>query len=133
MNQMDRRVSEDKTFGELLGQLATDSSTLVRNELSLASKELGEKASVGGKAVGVAVVAALFGLSAIIFLGVAAMEAIATVQPRWVAALIVAASLLIISGIVAFVAASRLKNLSLSPSRTIQTLKEDSEWLKKQV
>jgi len=133
INQVNRMVAEDKSFGELLGQLATDSSTLVRNELILASKELGEKVNHGGKAVSVALVAALFALTSIIFLGVAAMEAIAQVQPRWVAALIVAAALLIITGIVAFVASNRLKNLSLSPTQTIQTLKEDSEWLKKQV
>ncbi len=132
INQADRRVSEDKTFGELLGQLATDSSTLVRNELMLASKELGQKASAGGKAVSVALAAAFLGLVAIIFLGVAAMEAIALVQPRWIAALIVAAALLIITGVIAFIASNRLKSLSISPTKTIQTLKEDSEWLKKQ-
>jgi uncharacterized membrane protein YqjE len=133
LNQPDRRISEDKTFGELLGQLATDSATLVRNELTLASKELGQKATVGGKAVSVALVAAFLGLASIVFLGIAAMEAIATVQPRWVAALIVAAALLIITGIAALAAGSRLKKLSISPAQTIETLKEDSEWLKKQV
>jgi len=133
INQADRRLSEDKTFGELLGQLATDSSTLVRNELILASKEFGQKATAGGKAVSVAVVAALLALASIIFLGIAAMEAIALAQPRWVAALIVAAALLIITGIAVLVASNKLKTLSLSPTKTIQTLKEDSEWLKKQV
>ena len=132
INPADRRLSDDKTFGELLGQLATDSSTLVRNELILASKEFGQKATAGGKAISVAVVAALLGLASIIFLGIAGMEAIALRQPRWVAALIVGGAMLLITSVVALVASSKLKTLSLSPAKTIQTLKEDSEWLKKQ-
>jgi uncharacterized membrane protein YqjE len=132
INEINRKGPADKSFGELLGQLATDSSTLVRNELILASKELGEKASASGKVAGLGAVAALFGLGTIIFLGIAAMEAIALVQPRWIAALIVAAALLVITGIAALATSSRFKSLSLSPTKTIQTLKEDSEWLKKQ-
>jgi len=130
LEQLNNQSSE-KSFGELLGQLATDSSTLVRNEIILATKELGEKASATGKIVAVGVVALLLGLASVIFFGVAGMESLAQVMPRWEAALIIAGAFLIITSIFAILAVTRLKSLSLRPKQTIETLKEDSKWLKR--
>jgi uncharacterized membrane protein YqjE len=130
IDRINNRPAE-KSFGELLSQLATDSSTLVRNEIMLATRELGKKATVTGRAVAVVMVALLLALASIIFIGVAGMESLALVLPRWAAALIVAGVFLIVTSIFAVAGANRLKSLSLKPKQTIETLKEDGEWLKK--
>ncbi|HZS46483.1 MAG TPA: phage holin family protein [Blastocatellia bacterium] len=126
-----KRVDEDRSFGELLGRLATDSSTLVRNELLLAKKELGEKAAMGGKAGALLLSAGLLGLASLIFFGMTLLEVLALVLPRWGAALIIALGFVIIAGVFAAVGIDRLKRMSLKPEQTMETIEEDKEWLKK--
>ena len=60
-------MSEDlrqQGTGELLKQLANETSTLVRQELELAKAEMAEKGKEAGKGVGMFGAAGLFGLFA---------------------------------------------------------------------
>lgn len=128
---MMRQTRDDKSFGELLGRLATDSSALVQKEIALAKIELGEKANKGGRAIAFLLGAGLLGVAATIFFGLTLFELFALILPRWGAALIIALGLSLIAGVVAAVGVSRLKRMSLKPKQTIETLEEDKEWLKK--
>jgi uncharacterized membrane protein YqjE len=122
---------DDNSFGELLGRLATDSSNLVKSELALAKKELGEKANIGGRAVAFLLGAGFLGLAAVIFFGMTLMELFALLLPRWAAALVIGLGLVAVAAVIAGLGIARLRRLSLKPKQTIKTLEEDKEWLKK--
>jgi hypothetical protein len=121
----------EQPIGELLKQLATETTTLVRQELDLAKAEMREKAGKAGPGfgmIGAAGGVALLALGALTAFFVLALDG---AVPTWLAALIVA----IAYGAVATVLYMRGKERvddagSPAPRQTIETVKEDVEWAK---
>ncbi len=123
-----------KSLGDLFADLSAQVSALVRQEVQLAKTEITGK--IAGLAVGAAalVVAAVMGLAAFFVILAAAVAALSLVLPVWAAALIVAVVLLIIAGVAALVGIKKIKSATPPvPVKTIETLKEDAQWLKNQV
>jgi uncharacterized membrane protein YqjE len=121
-------------LGALLRELAEGSVSLVRQEAALAKLELSDAAKhagVGTAMFATGAVLALLGLLA--FLTGVILLIGDQWLPRdlyWVAALLV---MLITGGVDAFLAKKGLALLSprqLAPDQTVETLKEDKEWLK---
>ena len=81
-------VRSDASVGQLLGMLATDSGTLVRQELRLASTEVVERARVQTGRIGVIALGGGLAHAGLLGLLTAAMIAMATFMPLWGAALI---------------------------------------------
>jgi len=81
-------VRSDASVGQLLGMLATDSGTLVRQELQLASTEVVERAQVQAGRIGVIALGGGLAHAGLLGLLTAAMIAMATFMPLWSAALI---------------------------------------------
>jgi Putative Actinobacterial Holin-X, holin superfamily III len=124
---------DDRTLGEMFAELSRETRTLVQQEIQLAKTELTEKASKMGKGAGLIVGGGLIvygGLLAIIAAVVLAL--IAFGLPAWMSALVGglliagAGYLLIRSGLAAF------RAQDLKPRQTIETLKEDAQWLRTQ-
>lgn len=117
--------------GELVKQLAEETSLLVRQELQLAKAELtqqGKRAGIGIGELGGAGLVALYALGALTACFIAAL---ALVLPVWAAALIVAAVYGAVAGVLALVGRRELKeNVPPRTPRTEQTVKEDIEWAK---
>lgn len=126
-------AKEERSIGELVSDLAGETTTLLRQEIALAQTELTQKATNVGKNIGFLVVGGAVGYAALLVFLVAVVVGIANFVPLWASALIVA----VIVGIVAFAlistALGRLKETSLTPKQTVETLKEDAQWLKKQI
>jgi predicted phage tail protein len=126
-------VKEERSLGDLFSELATETSTLVRQEVALAQTELTQKATSVGKNVGFLVVGGAVGYAALLAILAAAIIGLTYFIPAWAAALIVG----VVVGIVAFLlissALKALKETDLTPNQTVETLKEDAEWLKNQV
>ena len=123
----------ERTLGELFSDLSRDTRTLIQEEVRLAKTELSEQAATMGRGAGVAVGGGLIaygGLLAVI--AAAVLGLIAAGLPPWAGALlggIVAAgvgALLVRSGL------ATIRALRLAPRKTIETLKEDAQWLKEQ-
>lgn len=124
----------DKSLGELLGDLSREVSALMRQEVQLAKTELTEKAVSAGKGAAFFIVAGVIALFAVQALLAAAVLGLALVVPAWAAALIVGAVLLVVAGIVAFVAVGSMKQAkSPVPRQTVETLKEDVRWARQQM
>jgi len=119
-----------KSIGELLGQLANNSAALVRDEISLARQEMTEKVKSFRSGVVTIAIGAVVSLIAVLTLTAAAVIGLAHLMDAGYAALIVGGVLAIIGGIIAFSGMNRLKETSLKPEQTIETLEEDKEWLK---
>lgn len=127
-------TKDERTLGEMFAELSRETRTLVQQELQLAKTELTEKASRMGRGAGLIVGGGLIAYGGLLAI-IAAMVLITIVLgvPPWAAALVagvLAAGigyLLIRSGLAA------LKPQALMPRKTIDTLKEDAQWLKAQV
>ncbi len=127
--RIDMNVSRE-SIGELLGQLANNSAALVRDELALARQEMGEKVKSFRSGVVMVAIGAAVGLVAVLALTAAAVIGLAHLMDAGYAALIVGGVLAIAGGIVVSTGLNRLKETSLKPEQTIETLEEDKEWLK---
>jgi len=129
----ERLKSEADSLGTLVSGVLSDLQELVRAEMALARTEIKEDAQEAGKAVGAMVAGGIVGLVGFIFLMLAVTYALALVLPLWASALIVAAVLLIVAAVVAMWGKKQLGASNLAPEQTIESLKEDSEWAKRQI
>jgi VIT1/CCC1 family predicted Fe2+/Mn2+ transporter len=130
---MSQERQQERSLGELFADLAQDTSTLVRQELQLAGSEIGERASRVGKDLGMIAAGGallLAGLLAVIATLILALGALGL--PTWLAALIVSAVFLGIGYALVARARVALRNADLMPKYTIETLKEDQEWIRDQ-
>jgi uncharacterized membrane protein YqjE len=124
------------TMGALLWDLADGSAQLVRQEIRLARIEIGEL--LGGLGRGTAQVAVggvmmLLGVMALLT-GVILLIGDEWLRDRyWLAALI---ATVLLSAVAAWMARRGMALLTparLAPDQTVTTLKEDKEWLKRQL
>jgi len=129
------RQREERSLGELFAELSRETSTLVRQEVELAKVEMSRKASRMGKHAGYIVAGGLIAYAALLAVVASLIALLATVVdlPVWAAALIVG---LVVGGISFFLVQKGLqglKEIDVTPKRTVQTLKEDVQWAKDQM
>lgn len=121
----------DRGTGDLVKELSEQVTTLVRQEVELAKAEVGEKgkkAGVGAGLLGGAGVAGLLALGSLTAFLILALDG---VMPNWAAALIVTAVWGAVAGALALRGRRKVQEVgSPAPEKTIETLKEDKEWLK---
>lgn len=126
-------VKDDQSIGDLFSQLANETSLLIRQEISLAQTEMTQKAVTVGKNVGFLAVGGAIGYIALMAIVAAMIVGLANFIPLWLSALIVGIVIAVVAAILISSAIKSLKNADLAPQQTIETLKEDAQWLKKQV
>ena len=124
---------DERSLGDLFSELAADTGVLVRQEVALAQVEISTKAARVGKQVGYLAVGGAIGYAGVLAIMAGIIMGLSYFIPEWVAALLVgalvgAASFFLISS-----AIERLKNTNLKPEETVESIKEDAEWLKNQV
>jgi drug/metabolite transporter (DMT)-like permease len=126
-----------KGIGSLLRELAEGGTALVRKEAALARIELREVATALGRGTALTAIGAVLGLlGALSFLAGFIMlvgDQWLARDRYWLASLIV---LLLSGAVAAWLAKRGMKLLSpreLMPVETVETLKEDKEWLKRQL
>jgi nitrate/nitrite transporter NarK len=126
----DRTGNADASPGELASEVAKDLSTLVRQEIALAKTELAQEAKTAGQAAGALGGAGFAGYFVLVFASLAAMWALGSVMPLGWAALIVAGVWAVVAAVLAVLGRGKLKAFSPKPERTVETVKEDVQWLK---
>jgi hypothetical protein len=124
---------EDRSLGELFSELSRDTSTLIRQEIALAKTEMSEKASTVGKNVGFLAVGGAVAYAGFLVLLGALVVILALFLPWWLSALIVGFVVAAIGYTLVQKGISTLKQVDMAPRETIESLKEDKEWAKKQV
>jgi hypothetical protein len=123
-------TADNRSLGELFADLSRESSTLLRQEMALAKAELSEKASEAGRQAAMLAVGGLVAYAGFLTLIAFVVLALSEILDPWISALLVGA---VVTGIGAFLVMSgieRLKQMSPKPDQTVQSLKEDAEWLK---
>jgi uncharacterized membrane protein YqjE len=129
----DPRAEElrERPVGELLKQLANETTTLVKQELELAKAEMREKAGKAGPGVGMWGAAGVTGLLALGSLTAFLILALDGAMPNWLAALIVGLVYAAIAGFLYLRGKQKVEKAgSPVPEQTIETLKEDVQWAK---
>ena len=118
----------NRSLGDLVGEVAEDLSTLVRQELQLARAELGAEAKKAGKAGGLLGGAGYAGHMVALFASLALMFGLGAVIPVGWSALVVAL-LWAVAGAVLYSRGRReLATVNPKPERTIESIKEDVQW-----
>jgi uncharacterized membrane protein YqjE len=121
----------ERPLGDLVKQLGTQTSTLVRQELDLAKAELSEKGRVAGKGAGLLGGAALVGLMAAGALTATLILALSEAIDAWLAALIVTLVMAALAAVLAIQGRNRIRAATPPvPEQTVETVKEDVEWAK---
>jgi len=120
----------ETSVGELIGNISNDLSTLFRQEVELAKAELKQEATKAGKAAGMLGAAAFAGYLVVVLLSFALVAALSNVMDWGWAALIVAVIWAVVGAVLFVNGRKKLKTVDPTPRRTVDTLKEDAQWLK---
>jgi hypothetical protein len=126
----DRSGATDQSIGSLIAEVADDVSRLFRQEVELAKAELKVEAAKAGKAAGMLGGAGFAGFMVALFASLALMFALAAVMPIGWAALIVTVLWGIAAAVLYTTGRKRMKTVSPVPQQTVETLKEDAQWLR---
>lgn len=123
---------DERSLGELFAELASETSTLVRQEVQLAKTELTEKVTSAGRDAGMIGAGGALAYAGLLALLAAVVIGLGELIPLWLSALIVG---LIVVG-VGYALIQRgltgLKHLDPAPRETMQTIKEDVDMVKEQ-
>ena len=129
----ENRPLENRPLGDLFGDLATDMSSLVRQEVALAKLEITQKAKHVGRNVGYLVIGGAVAYAALLAIIAAIIMLLAKVVPDWGSALIVGVVVGGVGWLLIGKAMSALQEADLTPRETVETLKEDATWMKEQI
>ena len=124
---------QERSLGDLFSQLTQDLSTLMRQQVMLAKTELSQKASKAGKDVGLLAAGGAIAYAGFLVILAGIVLVLGLVLPWWASALIVGVVVAAIGYFLIRKGQTALKQADLTPKQTIETLKEDQQWVKEQV
>jgi hypothetical protein len=121
----------DHSIGELVKDLATETSTLVRQEIDLAKAEMTDRGKRAGKGVGMLAAGAAVALLAFGALTAGLIAALDLAMPTWLAALIVTVVYGAIAAVLVQIGRKQVQEAAPPvPEETIESVKEDVQWAK---
>jgi uncharacterized membrane protein YqjE len=122
---------ERRGASQLVNDLSSQVSNLVRLEVALAKAEMSEKGKEVALAAAMLAVAAIAGLLMVGSLTAFLIILLASWLPGWAGALIVTAGWTLVAGLSGLLGRRRVGQVGAPiPEQTIETLKEDVRWLK---
>jgi hypothetical protein len=124
--------NSDRSLGELLRDLAQQTTTLVRDEVQLAQTEMTQKAAQAGRDVGMVAGGAAIAHAGALAIIAGIVIALAQVIAPWLAALIVGVVVVGAGYALAQRGMVALKRIDPVPRAPVQTLKEDQQWARSQ-
>ena len=123
---------ENRSIGQIVGDISKDMSTLIKQEMDLAKSELKQEVAKVGKGAGMFGGAGLAGWFTLFFLSFALTYLLYKWMPLALAALIVGVLWGIAAAVLAMVGRKEIKEANPQLPVTQQTLKEDAQWAKTQ-
>lgn len=126
-------VREQPSLGELFSDLASQTGKLIRQEAALAKSELTDKASAAGKDIGMIAAGAFIAYAGLLAVVAGVVVLLAYVIPLWASALVVGVGLAIAGYFLASSGISHVRNANWAPQESMESIKEDAQWLKNQV
>lgn len=118
----------------LVSQLAQDSAALVKQEIALARAEVRQSIrQTANAAVKLGLAAALVTVGGLVLTAFLVLLLGELLGSYWVSALIVGVIFAIVGTLLALGGARRLKEASMAPEATLETLKEDADWARSEM
>ncbi len=124
---------QEQPLGSLISDLMGNVQALLRGEIRLAKAELQAEAKRAGIGGGLMAGGGLLALIGTAFIGQALSEALARFLPRWLAALLVAGLYLLGGALLVGAGRQQLRDLDPMPHRTIASLQEDSDLVRREL
>jgi Putative Actinobacterial Holin-X, holin superfamily III len=130
--------SRSESIADLIKELRDDALLLVRQEVALAKTEMSEKIGAAFRNIGYAIAGGLVAFLGLVFIlqavtaliGVGLKAAgVASEQCLWLAPLIIGVVVAVIGTILVTKGIATLKNETLVPEKTIESLKGDKAWI----
>ena len=127
-----RRDVSEASVGQLIGEVASDLSTLMRKEIELAKAEMTTEAKKAGKGAGLLGGAGYAGHMVALFLSLALSWALSDLLDfSWGWGMFIVAVLWAIAAAVLYSKGrEQMKKVNPKPEQTVDTLKEDVQWAK---
>ena len=121
---------QESSVGQLISEISDDLSTLFRQEIELAKAEVRQEARKASRAAGMLGAAGFAGYMVALLLTLAVVAGLSNVMdPGW-AALLVAVVWAVAGAVLYLTGRQRLRAVFPVPRQTVETLKEDAQWLK---
>ncbi|GAB4453014.1 MAG: phage holin family protein [Armatimonadaceae bacterium] len=126
---------DNRSLVDLLSELATETTTLVKQEINLAKTEMTEKASRMGKDAAAIAVGGAVLYAGMLTLIASAVLILATfdILAAWAAAMILGLLVTIVGAVMVKKGIDDFQETNPAPRKTIQSLKEDKEWAQQQI
>lgn len=118
---------DQRGIGDIVGEIAQDLSTLVRQEIALAKAEVKQEAGKAGGAAGMLGGAGVAGLLVAVFASLTLMFALDALMPIGWAAFLVTALWAVAGAVLYTQGRARLRTVK-PPTQTMESLKEDARW-----
>ena len=130
MTNLETQRVDQASIPELVNQLTTQTSRLVRDEIRLAQKEFQTAAKRTGIGAGLFSTAGLLAFVGLLAMVAAAIAALALVLPVWAAAVIVGAVLFVAAGIAGVVGKKQVEQAPAAAQDVVANLSEDVHVVK---
>jgi len=136
-----RPVSEDfrqarqeaRSLGIAVAGIAQELRGLMLREADLAQAEIADSTAAAKRASMFGGFAGIVSIFVLGFLALALMFGFDTFMPLWLAALATAGVLVLIAGIAALMAKRQMKDVTVTPKRTLRSIREDVRWAGEQI
>lgn len=127
------QTRDERSLGELMGELQQQTSTLVKKEIELARHEVTRSVTSLGRDAAMIGVGGALAYAGLIVVLIGLGWLLATLGlPIWLGLVLVGAIVVAIGAFLAWRSVQAMKKVSVVPERTIETVKEDVEWAKDQ-
>ncbi|HYH26419.1 MAG TPA: phage holin family protein, partial [Blastococcus sp.] len=124
MTEAGRPDVEGASVGQLISEVTTDLSVLMRQELALAKAEITVEAKKAGQGAGMFGAAGFAGYMVLLFLSFALWWALENVMDAGLAALIVAVIWGVIGAVAFVMGRKKFRQVNPKPERTVDTLQQ---------
>ena len=131
------QLADNRSLIALFSDLFRETSTLVHQEAQLAKAEVSQKVSDLGKGIAAIAVGGAIAFAGFIVLLIAASNGLAMMLPEehanWLAPLIVGLAVIVLGFIALAMGKHELSASNLQPSRTLDSLRRDTDLVKEHV
>ena len=123
-------MAAERSVSDVVQDILRNVQEILRSEVRLAKAEIRHEATKAAASALWLTVGVVGVLSAWMFLLWTAAYALATILPMWAATLVIAVAMAAAGGVLIAAGLRRFTHITPMPERTIESLKENLEWMK---